>query len=1345
MLPFTRMTVALSDTESSGFEVIRVFVQPDNDVDIIRERRATLGSTALNRSFEENQDYVYHVGDDAIDKYDDLRNWYDAGEKMTLVLPLMTGGETLGVIHLGSDTEDSYGFRELRQLLKRMAQLVASSVQNARLFDQAVNLQILNESVVESIQQGIIVLDNSGHVISVNGFILERYGWKRDAIGKDLFEYDPQMVEFLGIYLNDVLNTGTPRDNLNQAVIAADGQIITSNFYIYPLRFGLAVRGAVILVEDVTERSRLEQAMEARANQLAALTDVSSRITSSLERDEVVQLALEEMGWLIPHSAMTLWRRNGSYMVLEGATNLSVNEARRLELRFLFSDYDQIRQVVESQRVVSAGDGINLPEGMPVHEETSSWMGVPLVNQGHVVGMFMLTDTIGDAYDSKSDQNIAFAFGSQVAIALANADLFEQTFDRTNELGTLLEAAQATSLTTDLDSVFRTVVELMFSALDMDRCAIMIWEEVDGYVEVQLDMNREGNADTQVPTGTRYYLEDYPARLRALRDREVVVIMPDDGNAPYPKETDEMISDGDHARMLVPLVVREQARGLIQLGTHSKEIVTQQKVRLARALGAQVAVAIENARLSAETTAHFEESLIINDLSRAISSTLNLEDMFAVVREQVPGVTGAGELYLALYEQETESITFPLAVRQGENYEIPPRQLNDDEVSFIIKYRRPLNLGADYYSPDELRQSLGIKGSEDDARSYLGVPLIAGDEVYGVLAVRDVERTRAFTINEQRILTTVGSQLGAAIQNARLFRQVSSFADDLEREVAQRTSELEDERDRIDTLYQITSELAQTLDMDQLMPRALGMLAKAVSAHDGVIMQLDPITDQLYTRASLTPPKPEGEEDDVPHPAERIARWIIMEDEHVAMVDDLRDEEFWNPDQARAAEWRSTLAVLLETNEELLGVMVFLSREQSAFHESHVRLMVAAANQVASSMNNAELYKMIREQADRLGSLLRAEQEEADKNKAILEGIADGVVLADTEGRIMLFNTAAEHILRIPRAEAINRQLSKITGVYGASAAAWAEAIEHHLINPQDSNMGDYLDERIKMDERTISVHLSPVYTGERFLGTVSVFRDITREVDSERSKSEFVANVSHEFRTPLTSIKGYNDLLLMGAAGEIVAQQRIMLETVRNNVTRLSALVEDVLNISKIDSGREQLTVETVDVNKLIEQSLEHLWQRPNHQGKDLTVTFNPVDDLPLIQADLDKMTQALTNVIDNAFNYTLAGGTIDIVLEPRDDKKQLLITVRDTGVGIPEEFWGSIWERFTRHDDTAVTLDVAGTGLGLPIVKELVEMHRGEVWFESEEGVGTTFYIVLPYEQPEYLLNTVIESGSN
>ncbi|MCS6836745.1 MAG: GAF domain-containing protein [Anaerolineae bacterium] len=1347
ILPVEVLTLAIADPDGQSFNVLRA-VFDGSQAQVNQETRSTLERTALGRSYKDRSDYTYGEDDQAVRHYDDLRAWYGRGERSSLIVPLLAGGDVLGAMHFGSQQAHSLLAPEARTLLIRLAQLIAGTIQNARLFNQAVNLQALNRSVVESIQQGIVVLDRSGRIITVNEFMKAKYGWDDSALNRDLFAYQPELREPLSAGLQTVLTEGQPSERLGLISQLGQEGLIVRNFYLYPLRSAEAVRGAVMLVEDVTERAKLEEAVEMRANQLAALTEVSMRITASLERAEVINVAISEMGWIIPYDTMSVWRRNGSFMTLEGHSAFP-NGRNLPNLRLKIAADDRLAQLVETQRVVAASSPVPLPSlDIPGDENARSWMGVPLVNQGHVVGMLVLSKAEEGLYDSRPEQNVAFAFASQVAIALANADLFEQTFERTNELGTLLEAAQATSASRDVHEVFRTVADLMFTALDMEDCTIMIWHEVDGELEVQFSVNRADNPRTTLPVGTRQPLSLYPARQRALSNRDVVVLIDaPQQSAPmqlYELELEDMRSMGRGARILVPLVVGDQSIGLIKLeqSSNDEQSVTQQKARLAKALGAQVAVAIQSARLTAETNARFEELLIINALSQAISSTLNIDDMLPIVKEQLTSITNADEVYLALYDADTQIITFPLAVRgsgaKAQEFYIGPRKLGMDEVSYIIKKRHSLSLGADYFSIDDLRRSMGVTNGEGDAKSYMGVPLLIGDQVLGVLAIRNRQRSRAFNLNDERILTTVASQLAAAIQNAKLFERVSRFAEELNRQVAERTEELEQERDRLDTLYQITSELARTLDMEQLLERALGMVSKAVGAQDGVIMLADPATDRLYCRAALNPNNlinlNSGE---VTHPAQSLATWLIDSgQDHVVIIDDLHRESYWNPSISQA---RSALAVILESNEDPMGVMVLLSNEVAAFTENHIKLLVPAANQVAASINSADLYQLIREQAERLGRLLRTEQEEAQKSNAILESIADGVMQANSEGKIVLFNSAAERILGLPRRQAIGRHIEQLTKLYGEDALGWTQLVNDWVSSIRHPEPGaDVIAERIETGERIISAQLSPVFSGEQFLGTVAVLRDVTKDVLAERAKNDFITSVSHEFRTPLTPIKGYTDLLLMGAGGDLSVAQQGMMNTIKENVERLTSLVNDVLNIAKIDRGDYTLTMQQVNVGELVVGLVDLFQGRAANQKKGLTVNLNLPPDLPRVRADRDKLLQIFSNIIDNAFKYTRSGGSITITGQSADEGRAVLMSIADTGVGIPDHFKEAAWRRFERYDEHALELDVAGTGLGLALVKELVLLHHGEVWFESQLGVGTTFFVKLPLEQPQYLTDT-------
>jgi PAS domain S-box-containing protein len=1350
MLVFDRLTVVLSHPDGSAFDYLKATPNSDGDFDFVSETRHSLERTALGHVFDERQEFFYTSASDApVPHFDDLRAWRNNGENATLIVPMMAGGDCLGVMHVGMHNQANLADTDRRQLVLRTAQLVASSIQNARLFDQAVNLQILTQSVVESIQQGIVVLDNSGHIISVNNFMQERYGWDENAIGQDLFAYRPDLNEFLYEDLQLVLDSGEPHDRLNLTSMDRRGELLVRNFYIYPLRSGDQVRGAVLLVEDVSERTRLEQTIESRANQLAALTDVSTRITASLEREEVLTVAMEEMGWIIPFSSMSIWRRNGSYMVCEGLTGVA-NAHEHVGARLLITEVERFSIIVENQRVEMGTIDPDNPI-LPGDSEGLSWMGIPMVTQGHVTGLMLLSNAEADFYEQRADQHVAFAFASQVTTALANADLFEQTFTRTNELGTVLEAAQATSLSRDIGEVFKVVSELMFGSLEVDEVTIMTWDNVDDQLIVRFAVNRFGQQGNLPPVGHRYDRAQYPARQLAIDNREAVVIVDlPDAKIPYQRELDELREVGHMARMLVPLIVSEKSMGLMLLQQQTADVdtITQQKVRLGMALGAQVAIALENNRLEQETSQRFEELLTINELSQAISSTLKLEDMLPIIRQQVPQVTSAEEMYLALYDEEKKRITFPLAVRGKEDLLIAPRDLGDDEVSYVIKRRHSLSLGADYFDIDDLRKSMGIVNGEGNIKSYMGVPLISGDQVLGVLAIRNTIINRTFNLNDDRILSTVGTQLAAAIQNARLFEQISNFADELNLLVEERTDELEEERDRLDTLYQITSELARTLDMEHLLERALGMVGKAVSAEDGVILLIDPATDQLHSKAWYNPDFIRFEDDGetARHPAEGLATWLIQNDEsfeHIVIVDDLHQESYWDANQL-GGHMRSALAVILENNEDPMGVMVLLSDRVNTFTENHLKLLVPAANQVAASINSADLYQLIRSQAERMGRFLRSTQEDSEKYSAILESIADGVMLADSNGEIILFNAAAERILKVSRDEVMGQSVTKLAGIYGATIVRWSQLIDEwtQSLSTQDAH-AEVLSERIELDDLVVSTYLSPVFIGDSFLGTVSVFRDITSDVEADRIKSEFIENVSHEFRTPLTPIKGYADLLLMGAGGDLSDMQANMVGTIKENVDRLSVLVNDVLNIAKLDNPDMLTLMQQVSLSEIIPDVVGQVAGRPQNQAKDLHYSVDVSRELPMIRADRDKLIQIINNVVDNAFNYTPAGGNIAVSADLQPDKKHVLITVEDSGVGIPEEFRDAAWRRFERYDQHALQMEVAGTGLGLPLVRELVRKHNGNVWFESEVNQGTTFYIKLPIEQPNYLTDTVDTIG--
>ena len=197
-----------------------------------------------------------------------------------------------------------------------------------------------------------------------------------------------------------------------------------------------------------------------------------------------------------------------------------------------------------------------------------------------------------------------------------------------------------------------------------------------------------------------------------------------------------------------------------------------------------------------------------------------------------------------------------------------------------------------------------------------------------------------------------------------------------------------------------------------------------------------------------------------------------------------------------------------------------------------------------------------------------------------------------------------------------------------------------------------------------VLVHLAPVIWRNEFLGTVSIFRDITHEVEVDRLKSEFVATVSHELRTPMTSIKGYVDILLMGAAGALNENQTHFLDIVRSNTERLSVLVNDLLDISRIEAGRVSLSLQAIDLREVADDVIADILRRSQEENKPMGLTLDAPPDLPRVTGDLERVRQILANLVDNAYHYTPENGQINIHMSQVDGMVQ--VDVQDNGIGI-------------------------------------------------------------------------------
>jgi signal transduction histidine kinase len=536
---------------------------------------------------------------------------------------------------------------------------------------------------------------------------------------------------------------------------------------------------------------------------------------------------------------------------------------------------------------------------------------------------------------------------------------------------------------------------------------------------------------------------------------------------------------------------------------------------------------------------------------------------------------------------------------------------------------------------------------------------------------------------------------------------------------------------RVKTLLDVTSELSASLDHDRVLMRALEIVNEIVNASQGVILLIDEDSNELIFRAALGEDRqlsPQGLPSGMMQ-NEGLAGWIIANRSSVIVHDTHLDPRWIERESSK--DHRSVLAVPLISNEEVIGVMMLFQSNPHAFTRDQFDLVETVARQVANAINNANLYLLIRQQAERLGTMLRLEQIETAKNQAILESIADGVIVSDANHRIILANPPASVMLEVPRQQLIDATIDDLLKQHGLEEKSWVAAVDNWINNRDSLAQWEYLEEQLPIGTNVINVRVSPVLVGSQFTGTVSIFRDITKETEIDRLKSEFVSTVSHELRTPMTSIKGYLDLMLLGMSGQMTPVQLRYLSIIKNNAERLQTLVDDLLNISRLETGKLLLDLHPTDVASLIEKVVDgHLNGRIQHEEKQIVVKTTIPDNLPLIQADEARLIQVVTNLLDNALNYTTDGDEIEI--SARYDGDSIIVQVSDNGIGIAEEDQEKIFDRFYRADDHTVQ-KISGTGLGLSIVRSIVEMHGGQLKVASQLGHGSTFSFNLPINSVE------------
>lgn len=345
--------------------------------------------------------------------------------------------------------------------------------------------------------------------------------------------------------------------------------------------------------------------------------------------------------------------------------------------------------------------------------------------------------------------------------------------------------------------------------------------------------------------------------------------------------------------------------------------------------------------------------------------------------------------------------------------------------------------------------------------------------------------------------------------------------------------------------------------------------------------------------------------------------------------------------------------------------------------------------------------------------------------EVLFNSIGDGAVTTDEFGRITRINPIAQSILGYTEKEALGKWFPKLFAAYDDDGLA-IPLIERPVTRAFVT--GNIISEKIRYKDKDgrlipVSMTISPIMVKNQPVGCIEIFRDITKEYEVDKMKSDFISLASHQLRTPLSAIKTYAHMLLDGFMGPMSKQQVKSLKTIVSATNRMNETISTLLNITRIESGSIAVARKTVSVNQVVEEVMnEHHLAAVD---KNITTSFDKPSEAVKIISDGAVLKEIISNLVSNGIKYTPAGGTVGV--EIRTKGNQAVIAVHDTGVGIPKESRDNVFTKFFRAENV-VRQETSGTGLGLYLVKGLVNELGGEVWFESTEGKGSTFFVSLP-----------------
>jgi signal transduction histidine kinase len=799
-------------------------------------------------------------------------------------------------------------------------------------------------------------------------------------------------------------------------------------------------------------------------------------------------------------------------------------------------------------------------------------------------------------------------------------------------------------------------------------------------------------------------------------------------------------------RLFIPLQGQQQLLGWLGLSDrYSGEPYTGRELNYLDSLADQASLAIERSQVIGNLERRVNEMNVLTRVAQGVNYTIALDDIYELIYAQTTQIIPTDDFYIILRDMNTQRLIQVFCVEKQERiFENEKKALPSGTTleEMVVTSRRPMR-ATDY-------KQVCLENSTVMLRDQIGaimlVPLNTGAETIGVIVLASRLSNQVFSSEQMNLMQAISDQAAGAIVKARLLQET-------ERRARQLT-----------TLNELTRQLTSTLALAPLLENVLRNSVEILNCEAGSLLMVDEETQELVFRVALGPVA-----EDLLNKRLAPGTGVVgkaVDTRQPQIVNNVADTPDWfsKTDEQTGFRTRSLLVVPLIVKNEILGVIEVLNRlDGLPFSKNDQDILSAFAAQASVALENANLYtrtdQALADRVEELSVMQRIDRElntSLDLQRAMritltwalrqsnaqagLIGLvqAEGIRIVESEGyqpeqletykktllpatfygidSVLANGQPLQTILKPGQtgiaAQTRSQIIIPVLREQDAIALLLLESTQDNLLNENEMNFLMRLS-----DHASIALVNGQLYA----------------EVQSANvAKSEFVSFVAHELKNPMTSIKGYTELLAAGAVGAVNEAQAGFLGTIRSNIDRMNTLVSDLNDLSKIEAGRLRLDFRAVKIIEIVEEAVRSTKRQIEDKQQSLIIELDK--DLPQVWADTTRLSQVVVNLVSNAHKYTEAGGAITVAAEVAANQwdtegaaQVVHLWVSDTGIGITPEDQKKIFQKFFRSEDPK-TREVPGTGLGLNITRSLVEMQGGKIWFESEFRKGTIFHITVP-----------------